>query len=412
MILQWKYFYEYLKLLKVKSSIIATIVVAVVVIGGFAVVYAKDPGLFSISTTKTIPSTSPGIMVVSSTEVNSSMSGGWNEVMNVTVGVSNLSALNSAFGELSHSSVSPIPANASFINIKYAQAASFVSRNYSLLAFGYVAFKSINIANMTNQTITRNISKDNLTNVTVGEVSGSFYVYGFSRSGSNYTSVIYGLYSNYLVVGIYHGEKNRTRQDFTTMLSTQVAILTDYKLNFVATEHLLSNQNITSELGSSYNPDFNMSIFLINPHLLYNSAKNTSTYRSEGYDYSSYLNMTSNGSAISGLAFATFSSNVSGVSNLYALGYVQSVNQSFASEAYMNLTTELNTSLRDSGREITNITHNGLQFFVFNISSANGPNITFAVGQKGNYLVFEVDEGSGHLNNQLKTLMEQESYLL
>jgi hypothetical protein len=392
-----------------KSSAIALIVVAVVIIGGFGVVFTKEPGLFSISTKNTLPSTSPGIMVVSSSEVNSSMSGGWNEVMNVTVGVSNLSALNSAYGELSHSSVSPIPANASFININYAQAASFVSRNYSMLAFGYVAFKSINIANMTNQTITKNISKDNLTNVTVGDISGSFYIYEFSRSGANYTSAIYGLYSNYLVVGIYHGEKNRTKQDFTTMLSTQVAILTDYKLNFAATEHLLSNQNITSELGSSYNPDFNMSFFLINPQPLYNSARNTSTYRSEGSDYSSYLNMTSNGSAISGMAVAAFSSNVSGVSNIYAIGYVQSVNQSFASEAYMNLTTELNTPLRDSGMEITNITYNGLQFFVFNISSANGPNITFAVGHKGNYLIFEADLGSGQLQTQLKDLMEQES---
>lgn len=395
-----------------KSSAIALIVVAVVIIGGFGVVLAKDPGLFSISTKNTLPSTSPGIMVVSSSEVNSSMSGGWNEVMNVTVGVSNLSALNSAYGELSHSSVSPIPANVSFININYAQAASFVSRNYSMLAFGYVAFKSINIANMTNQTITKNISKDNLTNVTVGDISGSFYIYEFSRSGANYTSAIYGLYSNYLVVGIYHGEKNRTKQDFTTMLSTQVAILTDYKLNFAATEHLLSNQNITSELGSSYNPDFNMSFFLINPQPLYNSARNTSTYRSEGSDYSSYLNMTSNGSAISGMAVAAFSSNVSGVSNIYAIGYVQSVNQSFASEAYMNLTTELNTSLRDSGMEITNITYNGLQFFVFNISSTNGPNITFAVGHKGNYLIFEADLGSGQLQTQLKDLMEQESNLI
>lgn len=395
-----------------KSSAIALIVVAVVIIGGFGVVFTKDPGLFSISTKNTLPSTSPGIMVVSSSEVNSSMSGGWNEVMNVTVGVSNLSALNSAYGELSHSSVSPIPANVSFININYAQAASFVSRNYSMLAFGYVAFKSINIANMTNQTITKNISKDNLTNVTVGDISGSFYIYEFSRSGANYTSAIYGLYSNYLVVGIYHGEKNRTKQDFTTMLSTQVAILTDYKLNFAATEHLLSNQNITSELGSSYNPDFNMSFFLINPQPLYNSARNTSTYRSEGSDYSSYLNMTSNGSAISGMAVAAFSSNVSGVSNIYAIGYVQSVNQSFASEAYMNLTTELNTSLRDSGMEITNITYNGLQFFVFNISSTNGPNITFAVGHKGNYLIFEADLGSGQLQTQLKDLMEQESNLI
>lgn len=397
-----------------KNSAISIIVVAVVIIGAVGVVAVKDPGLLSVPSSKTIPSTSPGIMVVSTSEINNSMSGGWNEVMNVTVGVSNLSAVNSAYGVLSHSSISPIPANASFININYAQAAAFVSSNYSFLAFGYVAFRSINIANMTNQTITKNISKSNLDNVTAGEVSGSFYIYGFSRSGSNYTSVIYGLYSNYLIVGIYHGDKNRTRQDFTAMLSNEVDILTNYKLNFVTTERLLSNTNITSELGSSYNPNFNMSVFLINPDLLYNSAKNTSTYRTEASDYSSFLNMTSNGSAISGMAVSSFSSNVSGVINIYAIGYVKSVNQSFASDAYLNLTTDLNTSLSGSGMEITNITNNSLhlQFFVFNISTPNGPNITFAVGHKENYLVFEVDMGSGQMKPQLQYLMEQESNLL
>jgi len=44
-----------------KSSAIALIVVAVVIIGGFGVVFTKDPGLFSISTKNTLPSTSPGI---------------------------------------------------------------------------------------------------------------------------------------------------------------------------------------------------------------------------------------------------------------------------------------------------------------------------------------------------------------
>ena len=73
------------------------------------------------------------------------------------------------------------------------------------------------------------------------------------------------------------------------------------------------------------------------------------------------------------------------------MGYVQSVNPSFVSDAYMNLTTELNASLRNSGKSIVNTTYNGLQFFVLNISypGGNGLNLTFAVGHKGNYLVFE-----------------------
>ena len=199
-----------------KSSAISIIVVAIVVIGAVGFVLVKDPSLISIPSSKALPSTSPGMVVVSSSEVNTSMSGGWNEVMNVTVGVSNLSAVDSAFGSLSGSS--PIPANASYMNINYAQAAAFVSRNYSSLAFGYASFKSINIANMTNQTISKQIGKSNLTNVTMGEVSGAFYIYAFNKTGSNYTSAIYGLYSNYLVIGVYHGEKNRTRQDFTGML--------------------------------------------------------------------------------------------------------------------------------------------------------------------------------------------------
>ena len=104
-----------------KSSAISIIIVALVVVGAVGFVVVKDPGLLSVpSSSKALPSTSPGIMVVSSSEVNSSMSGGWNEVMNVTVGVSNLSAVNGAFGALSHSSASPIPTNASYININYA----------------------------------------------------------------------------------------------------------------------------------------------------------------------------------------------------------------------------------------------------------------------------------------------------
>lgn len=395
-----------------KSSIVAVIVVIVVVVGGIGFIAVKDPGLLSFHSSSTaLPATSPGIRVVATSEINSSMTGGWYEVLNLTVGVSNLSTVDGVLSNLSGSSSSGtplIPNNATYFNVNYAQAALFVTRNSSSLGFGYAAFNSVNYANLTNQTIFSNITKENISNVQYGEVSGSFYIYGFNKTGDNYSSAIYAIYSNYLIVGFYHGLKNRSMSAFTSMITDEVSILKAYHLSFISAEKLLPNSNITTALGNSYKPDFNMSLYLINPALAFNDLKNTSTFHSDQNSTSSILNLTHNGTGVVGLAMESFSSP----GKIFALGYLEAASQSMASQAYANLTTDLSNSLNESGMQIQNQSYNGLKFFEFNISSPNGPNITFSVGFKGDYLVFSVDYGAGSMLSQLKQIMEEESTIL
>ncbi len=397
-----------------KSSIVALFVVIVVVIGAVGFIAVKDPKLLSIKTSSPLPDTSPGMRVLATSEVNTSMTGGWYEVMNLTAGVTNLSALGNVVNGLSGSSSSSsgFPVNAPYVHVSYAQAALFATANDSDLVFGYAAFSSINYANLTNSTIFSNITKDHLKNVTYGEISGAFFVYGFNKTNGNYSAAIYAVYSNYLILGFYHGLRNRTMAAFTGMVSTEISILNAYKINFVQAERLVGTSNITSALGSSFSSDFNISVYIINPDLALNNARNTSIFNSERSTYSPVFNITNNGTAVSGFALETFSSSSPNVT--FALGYLQATSSSVVSQAYMNITTLLNQSLKGNpdGLYIENQTYNGLKFFEFNISSTNGPNITFAVGMKQNYLVFEADLGSGHMKSQLKTIMEQESDLL
>lgn len=395
-----------------KSSIVTLVVVIIVVIGAMGFIALKDPKLLSFKTSSSLPDTSPGIRVLATSEVNTSMTGGWYEVMNITAGVTNLSDLGKVINGLSGSTSSGFPVNASYVHVSYAQAALFATVNDSDLAFGYAAFSTINYANLTNSTIFNDITQDHLKNVTYGENSGAFYVYGFNKTEGNYSAAIYAVYSNYLIVGFYHGLKNRSMSAFTGMVSTEVSILNAYKINFVQSEKLVGNSNITSDLGTSFRSDFNISVYIINPYLAVNNAKNTSIFSSERSTYSPVFNITNNGTAVSGLALETFSSLSQNIT--FAMGYIQTNSSSVVSEAYMNITTLLNQSLKGNpyGLYIKNQTYNGLKFFEFNISSSNGPNITFAIGMKQNYLVFEADLGSGQMKSQLKTIMEQESTLI
>lgn len=397
-----------------KSSLVAIVVVIVVVVVAVGFIAVKDPKLLSFKTTTALPETSPGMRVLATSEINSSMTGGWYEIANITAGVTNLTNLGNVINNLSGSgsSSSGFPVNAPYLRVSYGQAALFATENDSALVFGYAAFSSVNYANLTNSTIFSNITKEHLKNVTYGEISGSFFVYGFNRTDGNYSSAIYAVYSNYLILGFYHGLRNRTMSAFTGMVSTEISILNAYKINFVSAEKLVSTSNVTSTLGSSFRSDFNISVYIINPELALKNAQNTSTFHSEQRNYGPAFNITDNGTAISGFALETFSSSSEKVT--FALGYLQATSSSVVSQAYLNITTMLNDSLKGNqmGLYIVNQTYNGMKFFEFNISSSNGPNITFAVGMKANYLVFEADLGSGQMKTQLKTVMEDESYLL
>ncbi len=397
-----------------KSSLVAVVVVIVVVIGAVGFIAVKDPKLLSLKASSPLLETSPGMRVLATSEINTSMSGGWYEVANLTAGVTNLSDLGTVINNLSESTSSStgFPVNAPYLHVSYAQAALFATENDSALVFGYAAFSSINYTNLTNSTIFSNITKDHLKNVTYGEISGSFFVYGFNRTGDNYSSAIYAVYSNYFILGFYHGLRNRTMAAFTGMVSTEISILNAYRINFVSAERLVGTSNVTSALGSSFRSDFNISVYIINPDLALKNARNTSMFNSEQNNFSSAFNITNNGTAISGLALEAFSSSSQKIT--FALGYIQATSAATVSQAYMNITTLLNNSLKGNplGLSIINQTYNGMKFFEFNISSTSGPNITFAVGMKQNYMVFEADLGSGQMKSQLKTIMEEESDLL
>ena len=127
-----------------KSSIVVLVVVVIVVIGAVGFIAVKDPQLLSLKSSLALPDTSPGMRVLATSEVNTSMTGGWYEVMNVTAGVTNLSDFGSAVNSLSGSTSSGLPVNASYVHLSYAQAVLFATMNDSNLAFGYAAFSSTN----------------------------------------------------------------------------------------------------------------------------------------------------------------------------------------------------------------------------------------------------------------------------
>ena len=393
-----------------KSSIIAIIVVAVVIVGGVGYVAAKDPGIFALkSGSNALPETSPGTRIVSPTEVNQSMSGHWIEVLNITVGISNLSSLMYIMGGISDSS--HVTQNLSDIHVNYAQAAAFVSSNHSAIAMGYASFSSIQYANITNRSIIGNITNEDLGNISFGITDGSFYAFEYARTDSNYTAAFYDLYSNYLIIGVYHGAKNRTLNDFTGLAAYEISILNSYKLNFSVTENLVSTASVQSDFAASYKSIFNMSAYFINPADAYKALGNYSEML-QGSTSSGILNMTDNGSSISGIGLEAYHSNIT--NSTLALGYLKGTNSSFASQIYRNVTTSLNLSLEfaDSGRSIMNRSYDGMTFFVLNISLEKGTNITFSVGVKGDYLVASAVLGPTVMDSSVISLMQNESSII
>lgn len=398
-----------------KSSLIAIVVVLVVIVGGVGYIAATHTSLFSSKTTITaLPETSPGTRIVSSSEVNQSMSGHWVELMNITIGVSNLSLLMDVMDGITHGT--PVSTNASYLHINYAQAAAFVSTNHSAMAFAYASLSSSQFANLTNKSVYSNLTKDNLTNLTVGVTDGSFYIFGYAKADSNYTAAFYDFYSNYIIVGFYHGGKNRTLSDFTNLVTYEISILNSYKLNFSTVEHLASTTSVQTDFTTSYKSLFNISAFLLNPNA---GSKALGNYSSllKGSPYYSILNMTDNGTLISGVGLEAFHSESS--NSTLALGYIEGTHSSFVSQIYRNLTTSLNNSLKDSnnGLSVVNMSYDGMTFFVFNTTYSNGQgqtslNLTFSIGVKGDYLVASAVIGPSAMNTSITKLMQNESSLL
>lgn len=399
-----------------KSSIIAIIVVAVVIVGGIGYIAAKDPGLFAVKSSSTpLPETSPGTRVVSPAYVNQSMSGHWIEVLNITVGVSNLSSLVGLMNGLPDSS--GVTQNISEIHVNYAQAAAFVSSNHSAIAMGYASFTSVNYANITNKSIIGNITNEDLGNISFGVTDGSFYAFEYARADSNYTAAFYDLYSNYLIIGVYHGAKNRTLNNFTSLAADEISILNSYPLNFSVAEHLASTASVQADFASSYKTIFNVSAYFLNPTEAYNELSNYSEMLQGDSSYSGILNMANNGTLISGVGLEAFHSDSS--NSTLALGYIEGANSSFVSQLYRNITTDLNDSAKmaNSGLLVVNESYQGMTFFIYNTTYSDGPdqaslNLTFSFGIKGDYLVFSAVIGQSEMNTSIAKLMQNESTIL
>lgn len=400
----------------VKNSIIAVIVAVVVVAGGIGYLAARDPGLFSAkSSSSALPDTSPGTRIVSPSEINQSMSGHWIEVLNVTVGVSNLSSLSSVMETITGDS--QMQQNVSDLHINYAQAAAFVSSNGSSMAVAYASFSSVQFANLTNSSLLANISRDDVSNLSFGVTDGSFYAFAYAKTSSNYTAVFYDLYSNYFIIGVYHGTKNRTLSDFTNLASFEISILNSFKLNFAATEHLVSTATVESDFSTSYRSMFNMSMYFISPRNAFSTLENYSSMfqggNSQGENtYSGILNATDNGTSLAGFGLESFHSDLN--NSTLALGYMKGTNSSFPSQIYANITKSLNQSLMLAGSDstIVNYTYDGMTFFVLNISLEKGTNITFSIGVKGDYLVASAVIAHSSMNSAVRNLMQGESSIL
>ncbi|MDS0257563.1 hypothetical protein ApAK_07780 [Thermoplasmatales archaeon AK] len=392
-----------------RGSIVA-IVVIVVVIGVAGYIAVKDPTLLSFKSSPALPETSPGLRIPAASELNSTTGTSWYEVMNLTVGVSNLSSLDNALSNISDTEqyVQSVQSTAPYFHISYAQGALFLSANKGLMALAYASFTSASYANLTNSSLFGNITKTKVSNLSYGEVSGAFYVFGYQFANGNYSSGIYALYSNYIIIALYHGENNITKSTFTSIVSTEVDILTSYQFSFRAAERLIQTSNITDQLGTSYKPDFNFSLFVIShPQLLEEYLDN---YTSGSYNstYSQILNMSRNTSSNVGIAATAFSSSKS----VYVLGYLKGTNSMFAAKEYLGIQEYINSSLKDFGKSISNISFNGGQFFIYNFSYQFGSNYTLSVGHIGDYLVFEIDLGSSTVGDPLTALMEEEMILL
>ncbi|MEM3675747.1 MAG: hypothetical protein QXV22_01675 [Thermoplasmataceae archaeon] len=392
-----------------KGSTVAIIVAIIIVVGAAGYVGVKYPGLLSLNNSSALPETAPGMRIPASSEVNASMGGSWVEVMNITIGVSNVSGFYSTLSKIQGTGnyFSFSAGNASSIQIRYAQGALFGSSNRTAMVFAYAAFNTSAEANQTNASLFRNISKQKLENISYGEVSGAFYVYGFREALGNYSSAIYALYSNYIMVALYYGKENHTENAFTSLVSKEVSILNAYKLNFAVAERLLQGHNVTAVLGSSFQPDFNLSIYVTNQTAFYAMHDENSFGQYLGNYYGNLTNASTISSSALGLALTAFSSSDS----VYLLGYLKGDNSTAVSKYYANITHAIHGYFQNFGEEINNTTYNGLQFVVYNFSVAY-LNYTVSIGHKGTYLVFEVFIGSSNMATQLTNLMEAESYLI
>lgn len=388
-----------------KTSGIVTIIVAVIIVAGVGYVVYTNPSLFNGNKTASSSSTLAGMDLVSTNTVNSSMGGGWIEAINVTGGVGNLSELGSIFGA---TGIFGSLANNTTAEISSFQFAGFSSGGNSTLMFGFVGLASVSLADMVNGTMFGELA--NTTNTTgsystSGVVSGVPYIFATNGTSSGYMGILYSIYNQYVMYGLYLGPSNITSTHMTGLVSGEVTILKAGNINFKTSERLVQATSVDSSLHSStWSSALNASLSIMNAGPFLHSYLNSTGLGSIlGANYSmvndTFLN-------ISSLGVSAF---YNGPGSSLSLGYIGMTSSTAALNGFQNFSQELNASATP-GLEYGTTT-SGVQYLNLSMVSSGGETAV-TVGYYNSYLIFMAYNGTVVSQTYFLSLLDSEAALL
>ncbi|MEM0155921.1 MAG: hypothetical protein QW597_04900 [Thermoplasmataceae archaeon] len=388
-----------------KSTSMVVVVVAVVLVASVGYIVYTDPSLFSGG--KSTPPTLNGLNIVSTGTVNTSMGGHWSEVFAVNGGIGNISQLYKGYPYLFTGPLEMLVNNTT-AQVSSLQLAGFQSTtNNSALLFGYLGLSSVKLADMINGSVFKNISMINgqpgYYAVKGTTTNGALYAYVSYHYGQSYESVVYAIYKQSLMYGVYNGSSNLSLSHFTDLLTNQVNVLNSYNTSFKASEKLIQASTINNNLSNSgWVSVFNASITLFKASGLINSSLNSTGYSMVTNEAG---NFTSN---ISSMGFSLFT-NKSDAG--LELGYVGMTSTAAANETFKNASLILG-ELRGQAPTYGNTT-SGVKLEYANAtaySSGNETDLTIAL--YGSYIIEVEYVGVQLSQTSLLGVMQAEASLL